>query len=103
MIFRGIVREMLDEETDRDRFSSRPGFNSEESVSGSGDAELLDYRIVVDGVEFWKRTPSLLARLDLLVCPGHLQGLGCGIRIWLFVAPRRRRLHLWNEFDNAAG
>jgi ABC-type polysaccharide/polyol phosphate transport system ATPase subunit len=46
-----IAREMLAQAVDRDLFRVRPGFNPEETVSGSGGGEILDYRIMVDDVE----------------------------------------------------
>jgi lipopolysaccharide transport system ATP-binding protein len=44
-----LAAEMLADVETGDRFPRRPGYNDQETSSGSGEAEILDYRIEVDG------------------------------------------------------
>lgn len=44
-----IVAEMLTDSAQGDRFPLRPGYNEKETIWGSGDAELVDYRLEVNG------------------------------------------------------
>jgi lipopolysaccharide transport system ATP-binding protein len=62
-----IARSLLTDMPTKNRFKSRPGYNPEETIHRSGDAELLDYRLFVNGASTSQNVFSAGQKLRLFV------------------------------------